>query len=58
MSHEQLGSEKRLQSVKVQKKPTLCQVEIHWRDNLAFSVPTERDSETGEKGLEEERRVM
>lgn len=28
-----LRSEKRLQSVKVQKQPTPCQVEIHWRDN-------------------------
>lgn len=29
----ELGSEKRLQSVKVQKQPTPCQMEIHWRDN-------------------------
>lgn len=56
VSHEQPGSENRLQSVKVQKQPTLCQVEIHRRDNLAFSVPTERGREAGEKGLTEEGR--
>lgn len=54
--HEQLGSEMRLQSVKVQKQPTLCQVEIHWRDNpCLLHADWNRQKERGGGGETEER---